>query len=348
VLGFIVKRLLWTVVLMAVISFITFIIFFILPSDARSVQSGRGSIDPNLQGQFNLKDQSVPEQYAHFIWGVVRHGTLGHSFREGVDVSYMIKQALPVTAALVIGGGVMFFLIAFPIGFISALRPRSLLDKGLMTFVLIGVSFHPVFLGLGLSWLFGYKWPIFPISGYCDFFKPDVSCGGPVQWTYHMILPWITFAFLFAALYARMIRASVIETLGEDYVRTARAKGASTGRILRSHVFKNAMLPIVSMMGMDLSLAFAGSIFIETVYGLPGMGKMLVTALSRRDLPVIMGVVLVVALAVAIANLIADILYSTLDPRIRVTGRGEGSGDIVAPRRARQPQVKEAGAARPA
>jgi peptide/nickel transport system permease protein len=344
--GFIAKRLVWAVVLMAIVSFITFIIFFILPSDARSVQSGRGSIDPNLQGQFNLKDQSVPEQYAHFIWGVVRHGTLGHSFREGVDVTYMIKQALPVTASLVIGGGIMFFLIAFPIGFLSALRPRSRLDKLLMIFLLIGISFHPVFLGLGLSWLFGYKLSILPIAGYCDFFKPVASCGGPVQWTYHMLLPWITFAFLFAAMYARMIRASVAETLDEDYVRTARAKGASMFRVLRVHVFKNAMLPITSMMGMDLSLAFAGSIFIETVFGLPGMGKMLVTALSRRDLPVIMGVVLVVSLTVALANLIADILYTTLDPRIRVTGRGEGTGDVVAPRRMRRAQVEEA--ARPA
>lgn len=332
-LAFVVKRLGWAVMLLAVISFITFIIFFILPSDARTIQSGRGAIDPNLQGQFNLKEQSVPEQYAHFLWSVVRHGNLGTSFREGVPVAYMIQQALPVTATLVIGGAILWFLLAVPIGAISALRPRTLLDRSLMIFVLIGVSCHPVWLGLVLSYVFGYKWPIFPISGYCDFFKPSTSCGGPAQWAYHMILPWVTFAFLFAALYARMIRASMLETLSEDYVRTARAKGASSVRILRSHVFRNAMLPVTSMIGMDVGVAFAGSIFIETVFGLPGMGKLLVTALARRDLPVIMGVVLVVCLAIALANLIVDILYSYLDPRVRLTGKREGIDPVAAPRR---------------
>ncbi len=329
-LAFVLKRLGWAVLLMLVISFVTFIIFFILPSDARSIQSGRGSVDPNLQGQFNLEDQSVPEQYAQFLWSIVRHGNLGKSFREAVPVTYMIQQALPVTATLVIGGAILWFLIAVPIGAISALRPRSLLDRSLMIFVLIGVSCHPVWLGLVLSYFFGYKWPIFPISGYCDFFKPSTSCGGPAQWAYHMLLPWITFAFLFAALYARMIRASMLETLGEDYVRTARAKGASSFRILRAHVFRNAMLPVTSMIGMDVGLAFGGAIFIETVYGLPGMGKMLWRALAVRDLPVIMGVILVVCLAVALANLVVDILYSYLDPRVVLTGRGQGAGASVA------------------
>jgi peptide/nickel transport system permease protein len=338
VIPFVLKRLGWALLLVTVISFVTFIIFFILPSDARSIQSGRGSVDPNLQGQFNLREQSVPEQYAHFLWSVVRHGNLGTSFREAVPVTYMIHQALPVTATLVVGGAFLWFLLAVPIGAISALRPRTLLDRTLMIFVLIGVSCHPVWLGLVLSYFFGYKWPIFPISGYCDFFKPSTSCGGPVQWAYHMILPWLTFAFLFAALYARMIRASMLETLGEDYVRTARAKGASSFRVLRAHVFRNAMLPVTSMLGMDVGLAFGGAIFIETVYGLPGMGKMLVRALAVRDLPVIMGVILVVCLAVALVNLIVDILYSYLDPRVTVTGKGEGVGAVATPRPAPRTQ----------
>jgi peptide/nickel transport system permease protein len=329
---FIIRRLIWSVVLMLAISFVTFLIFFILPSDSRGVQGGyrggRGSTDPNLnlQFQFGIKQDSLPQQYGQFLWSVFRHGSLGHSFIEGVPVTDMIKQALPVTASLLIGGGILWVLISFPIGILCALRPRSLLDRGSMIFVLIGISAHPVWLGLILSWVFGYKLGILPISGYCDFFSPTAICGGPVQWFYHLILPWLAFAMVFAALYARMIRASVIEALDEDYVRTARAKGASSIRVLRHHVLQNAMLPVVSMLGMDLALAFGGAIFIETVFGLPGMGKLLVSSLPRRDLPVIMGIVLVISLAVSIANTIVDIVHGVLDPRVRVRTGGRARG----------------------
>jgi peptide/nickel transport system permease protein len=157
-----------------------------------------------------------------------------------------------------------------------------------------------------------------------------------------MLLPWITFACLFAALYARMIRASMIEAMNEDYVRTARAKGAGTFRVMRRHVLRNAMLPVVSMLGMDIGLAFGGALFVEIAFGLPGMGKVLVAALAGGDLPVIMGVVLVISFAVAIANMFVDIAYCVIDPRVRVRGPDEGSGAVTAPRRVRaQPRVKE-------
>jgi peptide/nickel transport system permease protein len=343
VLAFVVRRLLWAVLLALVISLFTFIIFFIIPTDTRSTLAARGSTDPTLQGQFNLRSQSVPEQYVHFLGHVVRHGDLGRSSRTGVPVTQIIASALPVTASLVIGGTIMWFLFAFPIGILSALRPRSSLDKGLMILVLIGASAHPIWLGLTLSYLLGYRLHVFPITGYCDFFNPSTSCGGPTQWTYHLLLPWITFACLFAALYARMIRASMLEAMDEDYVRTARAKGAGTWRVLRAHVLRNAMLPVVSMVGMDVGLAFGGALFIEFAFGLPGMGKVLIRGLAGGDLPVIMGVVLVVSFAVAIANLIADILYCSIDPRVRVSGSDQGSGVVAAPtRRPRaQPLVKE-------
>jgi peptide/nickel transport system permease protein len=158
-----------------------------------------------------------------------------------------------------------------------------------------------------------------------------------------MILPWFTFACLYAALYARMIRASMIETMEEDYVRTARAKGASTSRVMRRHVLRNAMLPVVSMLGMDIGLAFGGALFIEIAFGLPGMGKVLVRALASGDLPMIMGVVLVISFAVAILNLIVDIVYCFIDPRVHVRGADEGSGSVRAPkaRALTQPRVKE-------
>ncbi len=342
--GFIVRRLVWAFLLAAVITLFTFIIFFVIPTDTRSTLSGRGAADPTLAGQFHLRDKPVTTQYVSFLGHVVRHGDLGRSIRSGVPVRDAIARALPVTASLVFGGLIFWLLIAFPIGILSALRPRSLLDKGLMMLVLIGASAHPIWLGLALSYLLGYKLHIFPLTGYCNFFGKATFCGGPTQWTYHMLLPWFTFACLFAALYARMIRASMIEAMDSDYVRTAQAKGAGTVQVVRHHVLRNAMLPVVSMVGMDLGLAFGGALFIEVAYGLPGMGKLLVGGLAGGDLPVIMGVVLVVSFAVAIANLIVDVLYTWIDPRVRAVGADEGSGAVAPPKLGRLParqQVKE-------
>ena len=142
-----------------------------------------------------------------------------------------------------------------------------------MVFVLIGISAHPVWIGLILSYVVGFKLGWTPITGYCDFFNPSTGCGGPVQWAWHMILPWITFAVLFAALYVRMIRANVMEASGEDYVRTARAKGAPEHVVIRSHILRNALLPVVTMLGMDIGVALGGAIFTETIFALPGLGS---------------------------------------------------------------------------
>jgi peptide/nickel transport system permease protein len=317
-LAFVIKRLLWAVMLAVLITFVTFLVFFVIPGETRTGPGQHGLIEPSLQAQFNLHGP-LPLQYLAFLERVILHGDLGLSRITGLPATQMITQGLPVTASLVIGGTIFFLLLAVPIGLLSALRPRSLVDKGLMIFVLVGVSAHPLWLGLMLSYVFGVKLHLFPVAGYCDFVRPGPTdlCGGPRFWAYHLILPWITFALLFAALYARMIRASVLEALEEDYVRTARAKGATTRRVLTRHVFRNAALPVVSMLGMDVGVAFAGSLFIETVFQLPGMGTMLFRSLNAGDLPVIMGIVLAVSLAVAAANLIADLVSCLLDPRIR-------------------------------
>jgi peptide/nickel transport system permease protein len=316
---------------MVVISLITFGLFFALPPNQPG-SNRQGQFAPNLQTQFNLEHKSLPNQYKQFVGRLLRHGDLGSSIRQPITVRESIGHALPVTASLVIGGTVVWLLLAFPIGMLSALRPRSLLDRSLMVFILIGVSAHPISIALMLSYLLGFRLHAFPVAGYCDFFyHPTGSslCGGPRYWTYHLILPWFTFALLFAALYARMIRAGILEALNEDYVRTARAKGAGAWRVLRRHVLRNALLPVLSMIGMDMGLAFGGTIFIETAYGLPGMGQVLYRALISNDLPVIMGVVLVVAVAVTIANTIVDILYCLVDPRLgfrrkRMKGVSEG------------------------
>jgi peptide/nickel transport system permease protein len=344
VLAFLARRLLWALVLMGVISVITFALFFALPPNAPG-SNRQGQVTPNLQTQFDLQHRSLPGQYKRFVSRVVRHGDLGRSLRQPLTVREIIGHALPVTATLVFGGTVLWLLLAFPIGMLSALRPRSLLDKGLMVFILIGVSAHPISIALMLSYLLGFRLHAFPVAGYCDFFYHPAGssiCGGPRYWAYHMVLPWFSFALLFAALYARMIRAGILETLNEDYVRTARAKGAGTWRVLRRHVLRNALLPVVSMLGMDMGLAFGGSVFIETAYQLPGMGQELYRALTTDDLPVIMGVVLVVAVAVTIANTIVDILYWAVDPRLGLRRRREKGLPATLPWRLRTRQrIKE-------
>jgi peptide/nickel transport system permease protein len=345
VLAFVAGRVVWALILVFVISVMTFALFFALPPNAPG-SNRQGQVTPNLQVQFNLDGRaSFVREYGIFLDRVALHGDLGQSLRQPRSVREIIGRALPVTASLVIGGTILCALLSFAIGLFSALRPRSLVDKGLMVVVLIGISVHPVWISLVLSYLLGFKLNVFPVAGYCDFFyHPSGSnlCGGPRYWAYHMILPWFTFALLFAALYARMIRAGVIEALSEDYVRTAWAKGAGTWRVMRSHALRNAILPVVTIVGMNMGLAFGGALFIETAFQLPGMGQVLYRALTSSDLPVIMGVVLVVSVAITIANTLADVVYCLIDPRLgfrrlRRTSFSEAVGWRLRPR----PQVTE-------
>jgi peptide/nickel transport system permease protein len=334
--GYVVRRLFWAVVLLLAVTAVTYIIFFVIPTDqnrfVRRTESGALDIRTALGIH-----GSVLSEYGQFVWNLA-HGSLGHSYRQRREVSDIIGEAAPITASVVIGGAVMWLLISIPLGLISAFRPRSLMDRGAMVFVLIGISVHPVWLGLILTWFFGVKLHWFPVGGYCDVINPPpgTECGGPVQWVYHLVLPWFTFAALYTALYVRMIRASVAEALHEDYVRTARAKGASDARVLRKHVMRNALLPVTSMLGADIAIAMGGTLFVETVYGLPGLGRESLRALQTFDLPVILGVVVTVTTAVVVLNLIVDLLYAVLDPRVRVSrAPDEDVQPAVKPERAR-------------
>ena len=190
-----------------------------------------------------------------------------------------------------------------------------------MTFVLIGISAHPVWIGLIFANFFGYKWHITPITLYADFFNPPQGePGGPIQWAYHLILPWATFAILFAALYVRMIRANVIETMNEDYVRTARAKGLPRARVLRRHVLRNSLIPIVSLFGLDFAAVLGGgAILTETVFDLKGVGWYAAQSVGGLDLPPIMGVTLYGAFFIVLFSVVVDLVYAYLDPRIRPT-----------------------------
>jgi peptide/nickel transport system permease protein len=269
--------------LFSAVTIVAYILFFIIPADPARQFAGKGATPETVANarMYLGLDKPIYVQYGHFVERLVVHQDLGHSWYNRESVNQIVADAAPVTASLVIGGAVFWFMLAIPIGVLSAVRRGSLLDRGATSFVLIGISAHPVWIGLIFAWLFGYKWGLTPITGYAVVFNPPPGqAGGPVQWAYHLILPWMTFMILFAALYVRMIRANVIETLNEDHVRTARGKGASEWTVMRRHVLRNVMLPVVTILGMDIGLALGGAIFTETVYGLPGLGRTSVQALD--------------------------------------------------------------------
>jgi peptide/nickel transport system permease protein len=325
VFRYLIRRILWACLLFIVITFITFVIFYVGPNNpARAVCGGEQAKRECLvraTEKLGL-DKPMPVQYYRFMKQLVVHQDLGTSFATSQSVNERIKEAAPVTASLVFGGAVLWMILGLSIGIFSALRPRSLVDRFAMVFVLIGVSAHPVWIGLILEYVFGVRLGWTPIAGYANFFgaAPDSGePGGPWQWFYHMILPWCTFALLFAALYVRMIRANVMETMNEDFVRTARAKGAPERQVLFSHTLRNALLPVVTMLGMDIGIGLGGAIFTETVFQLPGLGQTAVIGISNQDLAIVQGVIVFATVAIIVFNLVVDLLYAWIDPRIRLT-----------------------------
>jgi len=322
---YLIRRILWAIFLFFIITFVTFVIFFMAPNDPARAMCGGDQASRQCLATATEKlglDKPVLVQYFKYLDRLVVHHDLGTSYATGQSINEKIKMAAPVTASLVFGGAVLWMIIGLSVGIYSALRPRSLIDRAAMVFVLIGVSAHPVWIGLILSYAFGVRWHITPIADYANFFGAAPGSGdpgGPAQWAYHMILPWMTFALLFAALYVRMIRANVMETLNEDYVRTARAKGAPEQRILFAHVLRNALLPVVTMLGMDIGVALGGAIFTETVFQLPGLGRTVVVALGNDDLAIVEGVVVFATIAILFFNLIVDLMYAWIDPRIRLS-----------------------------
>jgi peptide/nickel transport system permease protein len=337
---YLVRRLLWAFVLFLAVTVVTYVIFYVIPANPAALVAGKSATLEDIQRaeKFLGTDQPVWKQYVIFLnrlspvgkkeiasspgdyegWGF-KTPSLGTSFATRQQVNDVVLRAAPVTASLVFGGAILWMLVSLPIGVFSALRPRSLLDRAAMVFVLVGISAHPVWIGLIFAYVFGYKAGLFPITGYCDLINPDTDCGGPIDWAHHLVLPWATFAVLFSATYVRMIRANTMETLNEDYVRTARAKGAPESQVLRSHVLRNSLLIVVTMLGMDIGLALGGAIFTETVYGLPGLGKVAIESIAAFDLPITQGIVVFSTLAIITFNLLVDLVYAAIDPRIRLS-----------------------------
>ena len=324
-LRYIVRRLLWVVVLLFAISILSFMMFFLLPGDPAAQAVPKGATPETLaliRHRMGL-DLPVYKQYLNFLHGPDLIGAghasgvlnwppnLGWSFRNQEPVLNTILDRLPVTASLTIGSAFFWLLIGIPIGVQAALRPRSLRDRAAMGFALFGVSV-PVFLvGIGLLYIFYFKLGWAPAPKYVPFGQ------NPLQWANQLLLAWITIAVGTAALYTRMVRGNMLEVAGEDYVRTARAKGLTERRVIIKHILRSSLTPVVTMLGLDIGVLLGGAIVTERVFGLPGVGATTVQAIFDNDLPVIQGVVLFAAFFVVMFNLAVDIFYAVLDPRVR-------------------------------
>ncbi len=303
------------VILFFAVTLLVFVAFFALPRQDQTGLRHRGDA-------FRIHG-SVAGRYVHYVWGMLRHGDLGSSYVDRQDVRTKLVRAAPVTLSLVVGGLVVWLALAVPLGLLAALRPRSLLDRAGNLFVLLGICAHPVWLGLVLSYFFGRYLHVLPAAGYCSINRVSTGCEGLGEWAFHLVLPWFTFGMLNAAFFTSMVRALVLEELDEEYVRTARAKGAGDVRVLWGHLLKNVTLPIVTMVGINLGTALAGVVFVESAFDLPGLGGILRQAALKRDLPMMAGSVVFLAVAVMLLNLLVDLTYAAFDPRIRLQSSPE-------------------------
>jgi peptide/nickel transport system permease protein len=316
--GFLIRRILTGIVVIWLVATGAFFLFFARPVDTVARQlAGRAATPQVIETVIrNLGlNQPIMVQYWHFIDNLL-HGDLGFSYYTGESVNTMVKQDLPPTLSLVIGGLVLWLVAGLTVGIISATRPRSAFDRSSTVAVLIGLSM-PVFVIGELLILVvfvplnqhGFHWIQ---TGYAGLSQ------GVVTWAGHMILPWITLAAVQAAVYTRLTRGQLLDTLGEDYIRTARAKGLSERRVIYRHGVRAALTPVVSQLGVDVGQLLGGVIVVEVVFGLGGLGETSVQAIDTDNLPVIIGFVILAAAFVVVANIIVDIAYALLDPRVRI------------------------------
>jgi peptide/nickel transport system permease protein len=321
VIRFIIRRLLTGLIVVWLISIVVFAIFFIAPPNVAFLLLGRfAASDQQLVATVTAQlglDQPIVVQYWHFLVRLF-HGDLGYSYYSHEAVTTLIGRALPVTASLAIGAAIIWVVCGVLIGVLSATRPRSFVDRISTLFALIGLSFPTFVLGLLLLYLLFYKLHLaglnfFPGGGYVPLTQD------PWQWFVHLILPWITLAVASMAVYVRLARGQMLEVLGEDYLRTARSKGLSERRVIFRHGLRAALVPIVTQFGIDVATLLGGAIVTEQVFGLNGLGKMSVTAVTNQDEPVIIAVVLLASVFVVVANIIVDVLYAVLDPRVRLS-----------------------------
>jgi len=324
VIGIVLRRLAWLGLLILIITAITYTLFFVVPGDP-AVQAVPKGASPQTIADVRHRmglDQPLWKQYLYFLHGpdLIGNGNatgiinwppnLGYSFKNQEPVLDTILDRLPVSLSLALGGVVLWLVVGFAVGIVSALRPGSARDHAAMVFALVGVSMPQFLLGILLIYFLYFRINIFPAPGYVAFTE------SPTQWAWHLVLPWCTLAFTYAAAYSRILRSSMLEVANENWVTLARAKGVKRRFVVRRHVIRPALPPVVTMLGMDIGVLVSGAVVVEVVFGLNGVGKLAVDALTNQDLPVIAGCVLLAAISVAVANLAVDLAYRMLDPRV--------------------------------
>jgi peptide/nickel transport system permease protein len=316
---YIARRLLWTLVVVACVLLITFAVFFLLPSGDPALRfAGKNPTDAEL-AQIHKRlglDKPFYAQFGNFTWHFFtgdKYGWpgLGYTYASGSSVKALIEARAPRTLLLIAGAAIIWLVVGVGIGVLSAVRRRSATDRLSMGFALFGISTPVFWLGLMALYIF---WRKLGWTGGSGYVSPADSLTGFFS---HMITPWIVLALLYAAFYARMTRNSLLETLGEDYIRTARAKGLPERTVIFKHGLRASLTPIVTMFGLDIALLVGGAVITESVFNLQGLGYLAINDALQQDLPVVLGVVLVASVAVALANLIVDILYAFIDPRVR-------------------------------
>jgi len=333
---FIIRRLIGAVLVVLAVSVVTFAVFQITPILTGSKNSvaylyvGRIADPAQVEAVAHKLgiDRPYTEQYLTYMKGIVTGRDLtdgtgtdhcdapcfGYSYRLHSDVTDLLADRFTVTLSLVVGASLIWLFMGVTIGVISALRRGTVFDRATMGFALMGVSLPVYFTAALLLLAFSYGMPFS--------FLPNVHfvpfSENPGLWAQNLLLPWISLSLLFAALYARLTRANMLETMSEDYIRTARAKGLRRRTVVTRHGMRAALTPIVTIFGMDVSLLLGGAILTETAFNFPGLGKLALDAINQKDLPVIMGVTILAAVFIVVANVVVDVLYATVDPRVRL------------------------------
>jgi len=320
---YMIRRTLFLILVLFVISVLTFLIFVKLPpgDPARRFAGRRATVQQieNVREQLGLND-SVFVQYGRLAKGLIPlpgyflTEEAYYSFVNFVPVKEEIYRRLPVTITLALGGAIVWLLIGIPVGIVSAIRPRSAVDRAGMFFALFGVSAPVFWLGFVFLYIFWFRLGIAPGSGL----SPDENLMEGIL-RGRFLMPWIVISLSFAAFYARMVRGNLIETMSEDYIRTARAKGLSERRVIVRHGLRSALTPVVTMFGMDMGILLGGAIITETVFNLPGIGQYAIRSLVTNDIPAVMGVTMLAAFFIVVGNLVVDVVYAFLDPRVRYT-----------------------------
>ena len=316
---YIARRLAWTVLVILVVLFVTFLVFFKLPNGDPALRfAGKSPTPENLaliRHRLHL-DEPFYKEFGYFVWHFVRGDEngwpgLGYSYSGFVPVKDQITQRAPRTLWLILGAATIWLVCGVGIGVLSAVKRRSIIDRVAMGFALFGISAPVFWLGLMALWIFWRKLHWTAGTGYVPI------SDGIGAWFSHLILPWSVLALLYMAIYARMTRNNLLETLGEDYIRTARAKGLSERQVIFKHGLRASLTPIVTLFGLDVALLVGGAIITESVFNLQGLGWLAINGAINQELPTVLGVVLLTATAVAIMNLVVDIVYAFLDPRVR-------------------------------